>query len=53
MGFVATVLDRDYYEITGAFVLVELTGIPHTQINIAAALPAILYFAIVWIGVNG
>ena len=37
----------------GAFVMVELTGIPYTQIIIAAALPAILYFATVWIGVNG
>ena len=37
----------------GAFVMVELTGIPYTQIVIAAALPAILYFATVWIGVNG
>ena len=37
----------------GAFVMVELTGIPYTQIILAAALPAILYFATVWIGVNG
>ena len=37
----------------GAFVMVELTGIPYTQIIIAAALPAILYFVTVWIGVNG
>ena len=37
----------------GAFVMVELTGIPYTQIIIAAVLPAILYFATVWIGVNG
>ena len=37
----------------GAFVMVELTGIPYTQIILAAVLPAILYFATVWIGVNG
>ena len=37
----------------GAFVMVELTGIPYAQIIIAAVLPAILYFATVWIGVNG
>ena len=37
----------------GAFVMVELTGIPYTQIILAAALPAILYFGTVWIGVNG
>lgn len=37
----------------GAFVMVELTGIPYTQIILAATLPAILYFATVWIGVNG
>ena len=37
----------------GAFVMVELTGIPYTQIILAAALPAILYFTTVWIGVNG
>ena len=37
----------------GAFVMVELTGIPYTQIILAAALPAILYFVTVWIGVNG
>ncbi|MEC8643111.1 MAG: TRAP transporter fused permease subunit [Pseudomonadota bacterium] len=37
----------------GAFVMVELTGIPYTQIILAAALPAILYFATVWFGVNG
>ena len=37
----------------GVFVMVELTGIPYTQIILAAVLPAILYFATVWIGVNG
>ena len=36
----------------GAFVMVELTGIPYTQIVLAAALPAVLYFLTVWIGVN-
>ncbi len=36
----------------GAFVMVELTGIPYTQIIFAAALPALLYFLTVWIGVD-
>lgn len=36
----------------GAFVMVELTGIPYTQIMSAAILPAILYFLTVWIGIN-
>ena len=36
----------------GAFVMVELTGIPYTQIMLAALLPAILYFATVWQGLN-
>ena len=36
----------------GAFVMVELTGIPYTGIVMAALLPAILYFAAVWIGIN-
>ncbi|MEL6288654.1 MAG: TRAP transporter fused permease subunit [Pseudomonadota bacterium] len=36
----------------GAFVMVELTGIPYTQIMAAALLPALLYFATVWIGIN-
>ena len=36
----------------GAFVMVELTGIPYTDIIIAAALPALLYFFAVWIGVD-
>ncbi len=36
----------------GAFVMVELTGIPYTGIMAAAILPAILYFAAVWIGIN-
>ena len=36
----------------GAFVMVELTGIPYNQIIIAALIPAILYFVTIWIGVN-
>jgi len=36
----------------GAFVMVELTGTPYTQIMAAAMLPAILYFAAVWMGIN-
>lgn len=36
----------------GAFVMVELTGIPYTDIMGAAFLPAILYFLTVWIGIN-
>jgi TRAP transporter 4TM/12TM fusion protein len=36
----------------GAFVMVELTGIPYTQIMAAALLPAVLYFLTVWIGIN-
>ncbi len=36
----------------GAFVMVELTGIPYTQIMAAAALPAILFFLTVWMGIN-
>ncbi len=36
----------------GAFVMVELTGIPYTGIVTAALLPAILYFFAVWIGIN-
>ena len=37
----------------GAFVMVELTGVPYTSIMAAAALPALLYFLAVWVGVNG
>lgn len=37
----------------GAFVMVELTGVPYEGIMAAALLPAILYFAAVWIGVDG
>ena len=36
----------------GAFVMVELTGIPYADIIVAAALPALLYFFAVWIGVD-
>lgn len=36
----------------GAFVMVELTGTPYTQIIAAAFLPAILYFWAVWMGIN-
>ncbi len=37
----------------GAFVMVELTGTPYTGIMAAAALPAVLYFWAVWIGIDG
>ena len=36
----------------GAFVMVELTGIRYADIIVAAALPALLYFFAVWIGVD-
>ena len=36
----------------GAFVMVELTGVPYTGIISAAVLPALLYFTAVWIGIN-
>ncbi|TNE36167.1 MAG: TRAP transporter fused permease subunit, partial [Alphaproteobacteria bacterium] len=36
----------------GAFVMVELTGVPYTGIMAAALLPAILYFVTVWMGIN-
>jgi TRAP-type uncharacterized transport system fused permease subunit len=36
----------------GAFVMVELTGVPYTQIMMAALLPAVLYFFAVWMGIN-
>ena len=36
----------------GAFVMVELTGVPYTSIMAAALLPALLYFLAVWIGIN-
>lgn len=36
----------------GAFVMVELTGVPYTGIMAAAFLPAVLYFWAVWIGID-
>ncbi|NNE51453.1 MAG: TRAP transporter fused permease subunit [Sulfitobacter sp.] len=36
----------------GAFVMVELTGVPYVEIMLAALLPAILYFLTVWMGIN-
>ena len=36
----------------GAFVMVELTGIPYSSIIIAASLPALLFFFAVWFGVD-
>ncbi len=36
----------------GAFVMVELTGVPYTGIMAAALLPAVLYFLTVWVGIN-
>lgn len=36
----------------GAFVMVELTGTPYNAIMAAALLPALLYFATVWVGIN-
>ena len=36
----------------GAFVMVELTGVPYTSIMAAAFLPAVLYFLAVWVGIN-
>ncbi|MDK3075309.1 TRAP transporter fused permease subunit [Sedimentitalea sp. JM2-8] len=36
----------------GAFVMVELTGVPYTGIMAAAVLPAVLYFFAVWVGIN-
>jgi len=36
----------------GAFVMVELTGVPYTSIMAAAILPAVLYFFTVWVGIN-
>ena len=36
----------------GAFVMVELTGIPYTGIMAAALLPALLYFSTAWIGID-
>jgi len=36
----------------GAFVMVELTGVPYTGIMGAAVLPAVLFFFAVWMGIN-
>ena len=36
----------------GAFVMVELTGVPYTGIMAAALLPAVLYFLAVWVGID-
>jgi len=36
----------------GAFVMVELTGVPYVDIITAAFLPAVLYFLVVWVGIN-
>ena len=36
----------------GAFVMVELTGVPYTSIMAAAILPAVLFFFAVWMGIN-
>ena len=36
----------------GAFVMVELTGIPYNQIIVAALLPALLFFFTVCVGID-
>ena len=36
----------------GAFVMVELTGVPYTGVMAAALLPAVLYFLAVWVGID-
>lgn len=36
----------------GAFVMVELTGVPYDQIMLAALPAAVLYFVAVWMGIN-
>ncbi|MFK7854783.1 MAG: TRAP transporter permease [Granulosicoccus sp.] len=36
----------------GAFVMVELTGVPYVDIMSAALLPALLFFLVVWVGIN-
>lgn len=36
----------------GAFVMVELTGVPYTEIMFAALLPAVLFFTAVWFGID-
>ena len=37
---------------SGAFVMVELTSTPYTEIMAAALLPSVLYFFAVWVGIN-
>lgn len=37
----------------GAFVMVELLGVPYTDIMAAAILPSLLFFFAVWVGVDG
>lgn len=37
----------------GAFVMVELLGVPYTEIMAAALLPSVLFFFAVWVGVDG
>lgn len=37
----------------GAFVMVELVGVPYTDIMAAALLPSLLFFFAVWVGVDG
>lgn len=37
----------------GAFVMVELLGVPYTDIMAAALLPSLLFFFAVWVGVDG
>ncbi|MFK8081677.1 MAG: TRAP transporter permease [Granulosicoccus sp.] len=36
----------------GAFVMVELTGVAYVDIMSAAILPAVLFFLVVWVGIN-
>ena len=36
----------------GAFVMVELTGVAYVEIIAAAFLPALLFFVVVWVGIN-
>ncbi|MEM1344289.1 MAG: TRAP transporter fused permease subunit [Pseudomonadota bacterium] len=36
----------------GAFVMVELTGQPYAAVMAAAAIPAVLYFLAVWVGID-
>ena len=37
----------------GAFVMVELLGVPYTEIMASALLPSLLFFFAVWVGVDG